>query len=49
MPAVIRKVEDGWVVIDKNTGQRKIKPTSKRKAKIVAAIHNQWAREHGEM
>jgi hypothetical protein len=45
MPAVIRKVSDGWVVVEKATGKRKTRPLSKRKAKIVAAIQN---REAGE-
>jgi hypothetical protein len=43
MPAVIRKCDDGWVVVDKYSGKRKTKPLSKRKAKIVASIHNQNA------
>ena len=40
MPSVIRRCPEGWVVVDKDSGKRKTKPISKRKAKIVAAIHN---------
>ena len=40
MPAVIRRVDDGWVVVNKDTGKRETRPLSKRKAKIVAAIKN---------
>jgi len=41
MPSVIRKCDDGWVVVDKASGKRRSKTLSKRKAKIVASLMNQ--------
>lgn len=50
MPAVVRREENAWVVIDKRTGRRKTKKLkSKAKAEAYARIVNQWAEEHGEL